>query len=46
MRTMTTDTDTPDFHVGAGGRVLLAFAGLMLPAAAGLYLYGQIAPGV
>ena len=46
MSTMTTDTETPNFHVGAGSRILLTFAGLMVPAAAGLYLYGQIAPGV
>lgn len=46
MSTMTPDTDAPNFHVGAGSRILLALAGLMVPAAAGLYVYGQIPPGV
>ena len=36
----------PDFHVGVRGRIALAFAGLMLPAAAFLYFYGQLSPGV
>lgn len=36
----------PDFTVGVRTRVMLAFAGLMLPAAAALYIYGQISPGV
>lgn len=36
----------PDFRVGVRARAMLAFAGLMLPAAAALYIYGQISPGV
>ncbi|MCB0924755.1 MAG: hypothetical protein KDB50_09490 [Mycobacterium sp.] len=36
----------PDFTVGVRARVMLAFAGLLLPAAAALYVYGQISPGV
>lgn len=36
----------PNFHIGVRGRMVLAFAGLMLPAAAFLYFYGQLSPGV
>lgn len=36
----------PNFHIGVQGRIALAFAGLMLPAAAFLYFYGQLSPGV
>lgn len=36
----------PNFHIGVRGRIALAFAGLMLPAAAFLYFYGQLSPGV
>lgn len=36
----------PNFSFDVRGRLLLAFAGLMVPAAAALYVYGQISPGV
>ncbi len=52
MTTITTrdltaaEAEAPNFHVGVRGRIMLAFAGLMVPAAAALYVYGQISPGI
>ncbi|MDQ1307684.1 MAG: hypothetical protein QG671_3517 [Actinomycetota bacterium] len=36
----------PDFHVGVQGKVMIASAGVAMLAAAALYVYGQLAPGV
>lgn len=36
----------PDFHVGVQGKVMIASAGVAMLAAAALYIYGQLAPGV
>lgn len=36
----------PDFHVGVRGRVMIASAGVAMLAAAALYVYGQLAPGI
>jgi len=40
------DSAVPNFHVGVRTRVMLAFTGMMLVAAAALYFYGQLSPGV
>ncbi|MDQ1249584.1 MAG: hypothetical protein QG597_3959 [Actinomycetota bacterium] len=40
------ESGDPNFHVGMRGRMMLAFVGLMVPAAAALYVYGQLSPGV
>lgn len=40
------ESGVPNFHVGVGGRVMIASAGVTLLAAAALYIYGQFSPGV
>lgn len=44
-RTEAPHLGDPNFHVGSGARLMLAFAGLMVPLATALYVYGQVAPG-